>query len=69
MNISENLYVVKNNIIRAAERAGRKPEDVTLVAVTKTVGCDEVYECIKCGHRDFGENRIPELLEKIGKKG
>jgi len=65
MNISENLYVVKNNIVRAAEKAGRKPDDVRLIAVTKTVGCDEVVECIKCGHRDFGENRVQVLKEKL----
>lgn len=65
MNISENLYIVKNNIARAAEKAGRKSEDVKLIAVTKTVGCNEVLECIKCGHRDFGENRVQVLKEKL----
>lgn len=65
MNISENLYTVKSNIIKAAEKSGRNPDDVKLVAVTKTVGCNEVLECIKCGHRDFGENRVQVLKEKL----
>lgn len=65
MKISENLYVVKNNIIKAAEKSGRNPDDIKLIAVTKTVGCNEVLECIKCGHRDFGENRVQVLKEKL----
>ncbi|MBE7065394.1 MAG: YggS family pyridoxal phosphate-dependent enzyme [Ruminococcaceae bacterium] len=70
MNISENLYVVKKNIALAAEKSGRKADDVRLIAVTKTVGCDDVAECIRCGHRDFGENRVQVLQEKLdGLKG
>jgi len=64
MNIERNIYDIRERVARAALRAGRKPEDVTVVAVTKTVGCDEVYEAYKCGITNFAENRVQCLLEK-----
>lgn len=65
MNISDNLNTVKERISRAAEKSGRHSSDVKLIAVTKTVGCEEVLECIRCGHRDFAENRVQVLKEKL----
>ena len=69
MNISDNLNIVKERMERAAEKSGRKSSDVKLIAVTKTVGCDEVLECIRCGHRDFAENRVQVLQEKLNGLG
>ena len=46
-------------------RAGRMPEDVRLVAVTKTVGIDEIRKAADIGLRVFGENKIQEAKEKI----
>ncbi len=51
----------------AAIRSGRKPEDVTLLAVTKTHGADEINQAIAAGATDIGENRVQELLEKYDK--
>ncbi|MBN2712995.1 MAG: YggS family pyridoxal phosphate-dependent enzyme [Planctomycetes bacterium] len=51
-------------IAAACERSGRNPEDVTLVAVTKTVGIEEVRALYELGVRDFGENRAEVALSK-----
>ena len=62
--IKENLKVVRDNIKKAAEKSGRNPEDVTLVAVTKTHGADMINEAIDMGVTDIGENKVQEILEK-----
>src|SRR6187401_1757095 len=49
----------------AAGTAGRDPSSVRLVAVSKTFPIDAVREAYAAGHRDFGENRVQEALEKI----
>jgi len=49
----------------AARRSGRKPEAITLVAVTKTHGADVILEACDCGLRHFGENRAEEAIPKI----
>ena len=46
-------------------KAGRRPEDIRLVAVTKTVGIDEIKQALDAGLRIFGENRVQEAKEKI----
>lgn len=67
MSIADNLAVVRNRIAAAAQRSGRDPGDVTLVAVSKTFGIDAVYEAVAAGQRDFGENRVQEALQKIAR--
>jgi len=52
-------------IARASESARRDPNDVTLVAVSKTYGVDAIRELYDLGQRDFGESRIQEALPKI----
>lgn len=64
MKIKENLLEVRENIENAAIKAGRKPEDVRLVAVSKTVSAEEVREAYLCGQREFAENRVQKLMEK-----
>ena len=49
---------------RACDRAGRLREDVTVVAVSKTKTVEEIFDVYELGHRDFGENRTAELVEK-----
>lgn len=61
----ENTSAVFKKMSHAAMRAGRRPEDVRLVAVTKTVGTDEIRKAVDIGLRVFGENRIQEAKEKI----
>lgn len=63
--IRKNLDSVRVRIAAAAHRAGRPPESVRLVAVTKTVGTDEVRALYDLGVRDFGENRVQEALRKV----
>lgn len=62
--IQENLQDVKANIKEACARAGRKEQDVTLIAVSKTKPLSMLEEAYACGCRDFGENKVQELVEK-----
>lgn len=64
-SIAENLAIVRDRIANAAIRAGRRPEDVTLVAVSKTKPVDAVREALAAGQTVFGENRVQEALEKF----
>ena len=65
--ISENLEQVRKKIKAAAEEAGRKYEDITLIAVTKTYGTEVMNEAIDLGVTDIGENRVQEVMEKFEK--
>lgn len=58
------LRMVRDTIEKAAARAGRKPSDVTLIAVSKTHGPDEIRPLLDAGHRLFGENRVQEAAAK-----
>ena len=66
MMIKENLGRVRERIARAAERAGRSPAAITIVAVTKTHGPEVVTAAIGAGIADIGENRVQEFLAKAG---
>jgi pyridoxal phosphate enzyme (YggS family) len=63
--ISARLTAIRTRIADAAARAGRSPADVRLIAVSKTFPIDAVREAYDAGHRDFGENRVQELLQKM----
>lgn len=63
-DIIENLRRVKENIAAAARRAGRSPEEIKLVTVTKTVDIERIKTVFEAGCRDFGENRVQELVKK-----
>lgn len=65
MSIEENLRKVEERIAAAAERSGRKPSDITLVAVTKTRGADMINEAIRAGASDIGENKPQEVRDKF----
>jgi len=62
--IAENIARVRERIAAACQRAGRGPEDVKLVAVTKTVPPDRIRLAYGAGLRDFGENRVQEAAAK-----
>lgn len=64
--IAGNIARVRERIAQAAGRAGRRPESVTLIAVTKTVTPDRIAEAYAAGIRDFGENYVQEALTKRG---
>jgi pyridoxal phosphate enzyme (YggS family) len=63
--IPENLASVRSRIAAAARRAGRHPDEVTLVAVSKTFDADHVRAAWEAGQRDFGENKVQEAEQKI----
>jgi pyridoxal phosphate enzyme (YggS family) len=63
--ITENLRRVRDRIASAAVAAGRKPEDVTLVAVSKTKPVDAVRAALAAGQMVFGENRVQEAAAKF----
>lgn len=62
--IAQNVETVRNRIRQACLRCGRSPEDVRLVAVSKTFGADRIREAIEAGQLEFGENFVQELKEK-----
>ncbi|MBQ3181729.1 MAG: YggS family pyridoxal phosphate-dependent enzyme [Clostridia bacterium] len=62
--IKDNVKMVLDNIAEAAVLSGRKPEDITLVAVTKTVTAKEAQEVMDAGVLTLGENRVQSLLDK-----
>jgi len=64
-NIQSKLRRVKDRIKAAALSAGRDPETVKLVAVSKTVPADRILASIKAGATDLGENYVQEAREKI----
>lgn len=63
-SVRENLISINEKISEAALAAGRKPSDVKLIAVTKTVTADRIMEAVACGVRELGENRVQELCGK-----
>jgi pyridoxal phosphate enzyme (YggS family) len=64
-SLIENISAVYKRISHAAMRAGRSPEEVRLIAVTKTVEAERIREAIDAGLRIFGENRVQEAQKKI----
>ena len=63
--IASRVAAVRERIARAAARAGRSPEDVTLIAVSKTQPPEAVREGFAAGLRHFGENKVQEAEDKI----
>ena len=62
--LQDNYDKVAGNILRACEKSGRNPDEVTLIAVSKTKPVSMLQEIYDHGCRDFGENKVQELLEK-----
>ena len=65
MSISENIAVVRKRIAVAAQRTGRSPEEIALLAVSKTHPLERIRQAYDAGLRRFGENRVQELARKI----
>ncbi|TNV21032.1 YggS family pyridoxal phosphate-dependent enzyme [Buttiauxella sp. B2] len=63
--IAHNLAQVQHKILAATERCGRAPEEVTLLAVSKTKPVSALAEAIAAGQRAFGENYVQEGVDKI----
>lgn len=64
MSIGENIKHIQQLKTAAAEKTGRKGDDVLLVAVTKLHSADEINEAIHCGITDIGENKVQEIMDK-----
>ena len=62
--VGERLADVRFRVGSAAERSGRNPDDITLIAVSKAHPVEAILEAYEAGHRDFGENRAQELADK-----
>lgn len=65
MEFSDRLQEIQDRIAQAASRSARKPQEVTLLAVTKTFPVETIRQAYEAGLRDFGENRVQEALGKI----
>lgn len=68
-SLAETLREVRDRMAAACARAGRTPDSVTLVAVSKTVAAARIRELLACGHQRFGENRVQEALGKMPEVG
>lgn len=64
MSVEERLQDVRDKIAKAAEEAGREPDSVSLVAVSKTFDAEHIRPTIQLGQRVFGENRVQEAQGK-----
>jgi PLP dependent protein len=65
MSIADNLAQVRERIRQAASRAGRAPDAITLMAVSKTFPPEAIREAYDAGIRVFGENRVQEFAGKV----
>lgn len=65
--VKENLITVQNKVNDACERAGRKTDEVTLIAVSKTKPVPMLLEAYNAGAREFGENKVQEIMDKYDK--
>ncbi len=64
MPVAENFARIQERIAQAADRVGRRPDSVTLMAVSKTVEPERIHQAYAAGLRVFGENRVQEFAEK-----
>ena len=65
-SVIRNLVAVQERIAAAARRAGRPPEEISLMAVSKTFPAEIIREAYNAGQRLFGENRVQEFADKAG---
>jgi pyridoxal phosphate enzyme (YggS family) len=66
MSIAENIFATRERIAAAAKRVGRRPEEIALMAVSKTHPPERIREAYAAGLRLFGENRVQEFAGKAG---
>ena len=62
--IRENYEAIRARVREAAVRSGRQPEEIKIIAVSKTVAPERIRTAFDIGISDFGENRVQELCEK-----
>jgi PLP dependent protein len=66
VSVAENIALIRKRIAAAAQRAGRNPAEITLMAVSKTFPPELIRETYGAGIRVFGENRVQEFAGKAG---
>ena len=64
-SIKDNLAVVQQQLSQAATEAGRSPEDIQLIAVSKTKPAEMINEAVLANHTAFGENMVQEAISKM----
>ncbi|MDW5300579.1 MAG: YggS family pyridoxal phosphate-dependent enzyme [Sedimentibacter sp.] len=64
MNIKENVELILKRTADAARRSGKEPEDITVIAVSKTVDFISAREAVESGISNLGENRVQEFVNK-----
>lgn len=67
--IEQNIAQVRQNIKQAAEKAGRNPDDILLLAVSKTKPVEQIKEAVACGCTALGENKVQEIMDKYEPMG
>ncbi len=65
MDIRSNVEKIKEKIKKAAEKVGRNPEEIILLAASKTQPSEKIIQAYEAGIRYFGENRVQEGMKKI----
>lgn len=63
-SLDARYALVRERLAAAAARSGRRAEDIILVAVTKAADPDQVRALLELGHRDFGENKVQQLIQR-----
>jgi pyridoxal phosphate enzyme (YggS family) len=69
LDIAGNIERVRERLARAAERSGRRPADVLLIAVSKTVDVERMRAAVAAGVAALGENRVQEARSKVAELG
>lgn len=67
--IQQNIIDIEQRITAAAQKSGRKREDILLLAVSKTIDVPRIKQAVDCGLKELGENRVQEILEKYDAMG
>ena len=62
--VADKFHGIQKRVVDACIRSGRDPKEVTLIAVSKTKPVEDLREAYEAGARDFGENKVQEILEK-----
>lgn len=65
MSVKDNLLEIQSRLAESAVKSGRRPEDILLLAVTKTVPADRIMEAYDLGLKAYGENRVQEYTAKV----
>ncbi|WMI82043.1 YggS family pyridoxal phosphate-dependent enzyme [Anaerotignum sp. MB30-C6] len=68
-HIAENIKAVEAKISAAAQRSGRKREDILLLAVSKTQTVEVIQQAVECGLTSLGENKVQEIMDKYEPMG